>query len=152
MKRWTVASLLLLLPLTMAPRTSLNPDGGDLALTGILSRTEVRPGSAVTFVVQARNTTGALLDRAQLNIFVGWDGKTDEIKLLVPRGCFSESTDGGFLVTCNLVDVDIHEQLAFRVTARPLKTGVLTFHATSGGGLAPSPANRTFEVLVRGRG
>lgn len=152
MKRWTVLLMLLLLPLTMAPRTSLNPDGGDLALTGILSRTQVRPGSAVTFVVQASNTTGSPLERAQLTILIGWDGKADALQLLIPRACFSEASGAGFVVTCNLVDVDPHEQPTVRVTARPLVPGLLTFAATSGGALAPSPADRTFEVVVRGRG
>lgn len=152
MKRWTVVLLLLLLPLTMAPRTSLNPDGGDLALTGIISRTQVRPGSAVTFVVQARNTTGATLERAQVNIFVGWDGKSDALTLVASRACGTEAVESGWLVTCGLVDLGADEQATLRVTARPLTAGELTFHATSGGGLAPEPANRTFHVTVGGSG
>ena len=149
MKRWTVGLLLLLLPLTMAPRTSLNPEDGVLALTGILSRTSVRPGSAVTFVVQARNLTDERLERAQVHIFVGWDGKSDQLKVLAPQACASAPDQGGVLITCNLVDVDTHEQPTFRVTTRPLAPGELTFSATAGGGLAPEPANKTFTVQVQ---
>jgi hypothetical protein len=152
MKRWTLLLLMLLIPLTMAPRTSLNPGGGDLALTGILSRTEVRPGSAVTFVVQARNTTDSTLDRAQVNVHVGWDGKSDEISLSASRACIVEPAEMGYVVSCRYTQLDPDEQVTMRVTARPLDVGVLTFHATSGPELAPAPGNRTFEVLVRGRG
>ena len=151
MKRWTVLLLLLLLPLTLAPRTSLNPGGGELALTGIVSRTQARPGSAVTFVVQARNSTADAIERTQLHIQVGWDGKSDQLVLRPPHGCSVADAEGGWTVTCNLLDLDPGERVTRSVTARPLVPGVLTFSATSGGALAPQPADKTFEVLVRGR-
>lgn len=151
MKRWTSVLLLLLVPLTMAPRTSMNPEGGSLALTGVISRTEVRPGSAVTFVLQARNVTDAALDRAHVDILVGWDRKSDEIKLAASRSCTLSAAESGFTASCPLGALDPGEQTTVRVTARPLVAGVLTFQAVEGSGLAPAPGDRVVEVNVRER-
>ena len=151
MKRWTLVVFLLLLPFTMAPRTSLNP-GSDLALTGIISRTQVRPGSAVTFVVQARNATTAPLEKAQVEILVGWDGKSDQVQLLVSRGCLLNSTASGYSATCQFGTLEAGEQRTVRVTARPLVGGMLTFEAIGQSELAPVPGGQRIDVFVKGRG
>ena len=152
MKRWTGLLLLLLLPLTMAPRTSMNPEGGALAMTGVISRTTVRPGSAVTFVLQARNVSDAVLERAHVDILIGWEGKSDTVKLAASQACTVTHGEGGFVASCPLGALDPDEQATVRVTARPLVGGMLSFQAVDESGLAPRPAEKVIEVSVRGRG
>ena len=151
MKRWTLLLFLLLLPFTMAPRTSMNP-GSDLALTGIISRTEVRPGSAVTFVVQARNATTAPLEKSQVDIAVGWGGKSDQITIQASRPCLLNSADTGYVATCQFGTLLPGERRTVRVTVRPLVAGTLTFDAIGQTELAPVPVHDPIEVIVKGRG
>ena len=129
----------------------MNPDGGALALTGVISRTQVRPGSAVTFVLQATNITDATLERAHVDILVGWDQKADQLGLLASRSCTLSQVADGFVASCALGVLDPDEQSTVRVTARPLVSGVLTFQAVDSSGLAPRPADKVIEVHVRGR-
>ena len=152
MKRWTLVLFLLLVPFTMAPRTSLNPGSGSLDLTGIVSRTQVRPGSAVTFVVQARNVSDATMERAHVNLVVGWDGKSDLLTLLASQSCTLSGDAPTFTASCPLGELEPGEKATVRVTARPLVGGLLTFQAVEVSGLGPVPADRMIEVFVRGRG
>ena len=151
MKPRALLLFVLLLPFTMAPRTSLNPDGSDLTLTGIISRTQMRPGSAVTFVVQARNATPVPLDRSQVDIAIGWDGKSDQIALRTSQPCILSPANSGFVATCRFGTLAPGEQRTVRVTARPLAGGLLTFEATGMSELAPVPAGEPIEVVVKAR-
>ena len=152
MKRWTLILFLLLVPFTMAPRTSLNPGSGSLALTGIVSKTQVRPGSAVTFVVQARNVSDATMERAHVDVVIGWDGKSDQLSLATSQNCTLTGEAPSFTASCPLGELEPGERATVRVTARPLTTGLLTFQAVELSGLGPVPADRIIEVFVRGRG
>lgn len=151
MKRWTLVLFLLLVPFTMAPRTSLNPGSGSLALTGIISRTDIRPGSAVTFVLQAQNVSDTTMERAHVDVVIGWDEKSDFINLRASQACELTDREGGFLASCPLGVLDPGEQATVNVTARPLVEGLLTFHAVDLGGLSPQPADRVTEVTVQDR-
>src|SRR5688500_4351530 len=88
MRRSSILLLLLLLPLTMAPRTSLTPDGVPLDVVVVVSQTEVDPGDHLSVVVQARNATDAVLEDARLSVVLAWTGKADTLTFpRVPRGC-----------------------------------------------------------------
>ena len=151
MTRLTAVVLVLLAALTLAPRTSLNPSGGDIELTGIISRTTVRPGSAVTFVVQAQNVTAAVIEDAVVRIAVSFDGKPDQLNVLASRACTLSAHDKGYTATCSLGTLQPDEQRTMSVTARPLIGGVLVFEAQAGSAFGPIPVERPIEVFVRGR-
>ena len=150
MKRWTAVLLLVLSVFTLAPRTSINP-GGELVLTSIISRTQMRPGSAVTYVLQARNRTTAPIQDAQVDIAVGWDGHHDAVSLLISRGCTSTKADSGFTVNCRFGALDPGEQRVVRVTARPTVAGQLTFAAIGLSQMGPVPAQDPILVQVGSR-
>ena len=150
MKRWSVLLLLLLLPLTMAPRTSISPVGSDLELTAVVSKTEVRPGTPVNYVLQVRNATDRVLERPLVDILIGWDGKSDEVLLTGSSQCAIGPDVTGFIASCGLDTLDPGEMTTLRIQARPLVTGQLTFQVRSDSGLGgPVPGVQTIVVDVR---
>ena len=151
MKRWSVVALLLLLPFTMAPRTSLNEGAPEIALTGVVSRTQIRPGNTATFVLQARNITDSVLQRVELDVAVRWDGKSDQLRLTASPICVVDPVAEVTAVSCRLGDLQPGEQRTIRVSARPTAAGAIVFDASAGSAFGPQPADRPIEVFVRGR-
>lgn len=150
MKRWSVALLLMLLPFTMAPRTSLTEGPSDLELHQIISRTTAMPGSAVTYLVQARNTTDAPIEEAVVEIVVTWDGKAD-LNLTTSRDCTTDTAGTTTVVTCRLGTVQPDELRTVRVSARPAGPGLLIFDASGLSVLGPIEADKPVEVEFRDR-
>ena len=151
MKRWTAVLLLVLSVFTLAPRTSINP-GGELVLTRIISRTEIRPGSAVTYVLQARNRTNETMENVQVQINVGWDAHHEDLRLVVSKGCNASKTETGFSAICSLGSLAPGEQRVVRLSARPVVAGRLTFTALGVSSLGPVPAGAPVVVQVGSRG
>ena len=151
MKRWSLLVLLLLLPFTLAPRTSLNEGATEIALSGVVSRTSIRPGTTTTFVVQARNITDSVLERAEVDISVSWDGKSDQLRLDASPICVVDPVAEVTNVSCRLGELQPGEQRTMRVSARPSVPGVVVFDPSAGSALGPQPADQPIEVIVRGR-
>lgn len=151
MKRWSLLVLLVLLPFTLAPRTSLNDGATEIALNGVVSRTSIRPGTTATLVVQARNITDSVLERAEVDVAVRWDGKSDALRLGASPFCSVDPTAEVTNVSCRLGDLQPGEQRTLRVSARPSLPGVIVFDTSAGSALGPQPADRPIEVTVRGR-
>lgn len=122
MKRWAVLLLLLLLPLTLAPRTSWTTEAGyDLHLQ--TPREPVRVGAAVplTLTVDSYSDEPVL---AELQILAAVDDAKETVQIVAASpGC----TVTGGTVECLVGPVEPHGSQVVRLVARPLVAGPLTF-------------------------
>ena len=129
-KRWVAtAALLLLVPLTLAPRTSWTIDSVMYDLAPASPRETVRPRAGVPLNLMIRSRSDDPIV-AQLVIDVAVDGAKDAVAIAgASRGCEVEAAR----VTCT-VDVAPRSTPSVTVTARPLFKGQLTFAVTEGFG------------------
>ena len=130
--RWTAVALLLLVPLTMAPKIALVPPPDDpaelqLQVTALVPRTNVRAGTAVTTVFRTQNLSDAPL-LVSLGIDVLLDGEPSRtIGILgLPRSCeWADDTRSGAI--CHLGEIGPGQAKTLRITARPTSTGRMSF-------------------------
>jgi hypothetical protein len=98
MKRWTLLLFLLLLPFTMAPRTSMTPDPELLDVVLVVSRTDVSAGDRVNVVGQVTNVGDHIVQDPEVGILFGGDPAPKVTLLQSGKGC--EGRGGG--VHCTL--------------------------------------------------
>ena len=148
MKRWMLVVFLLAVAMTLAPRTSLNPDGSALHLTGVLSRSQIQPGGVANFVVQARNTTTETVQTARLDITVAWDGEPTALHLMASPACGIAVDEKNHVVQCDLGSLRPGQAKTVHVTARALAPGTLEFSPAGTSLLGPIPAAQPQTVIV----
>ena len=126
MNRWTLVLLLLLLPFTMAPRTSVNPDG-TYEVSVDINKSTVKVGSALPVHVTAVNVTQErapvtfVLDIA-LSAGRSADPEKDAYEWVsLPSGCQVSSTT----VTCTTAPIRPGKHAKVNMVIRPLAAGVL---------------------------
>lgn len=125
-RRWASAAvLLLLLPLTLAPRTSWTLDGVDYDLTAA-TRDSARTNAAVPVTFRLLSRSDQVIDDAALSILVSLDG-TDAVDIVrASSGC---SIDGA-IVTCAVAPIDPRGTGVVRIVARGLDKGALVYEVT----------------------
>ena len=154
MKRSTLLLFLLLLPFTMAPRTSMIPDPSSLDISLVLARTEVTVGTPVRAAVLVKNvTTTATAATAELRL--GWTGEVRTLLIEgLPEACTTTTTQERELLTvldCPLGELRAGEATGFQFWLTPLQEGHLTVKAA---GLATSGHEGdlpTAELIVERR-
>lgn len=133
--------LLVLVPFTMAPRTSLTPDPEVLALTAVLSKPTIKAGAVSSFVLQARNVSDQAVTDARLDVHVLWDGKAGTLLVTASKGCRVGGGPEDTLVSCAVGDIAPGEQVVVRVGARPTTGGLLQFAASADLPFGPVPGD-----------
>lgn len=128
MKRWIpIVILLLLVPLTLAPRTSWTLDEVDYDLTAA-ARDSMRVKAAAPLTLRLLSRSDEVIDDAQLVIDVSVDGKDAVHVVSASRGCAIE----GSTVTCAVAPIAPRGQGVVRIVARPLMKGSLLYEVTEG--------------------
>lgn len=128
-RRITTLALLLILPLTLAPRTSWTIEGVMYDLAPASPRETVRPRSAVPLNLMLKSRSDDPIV-AKVVIDAAVDGAKDAVRIAsASRGCEVE----GPRVTCT-VNVAPRGTPTVTVVARPLVKGRLTFAVTEGFG------------------
>lgn len=127
-KRWlATAALLLLVPLTLAPRTSWTIDSVMYDVAPASPRETVRPRAGVPLNLLITSRSDDPIE-AKLVIDIAVDGATDAVSIAgASPGCQVDAAR----VTCT-VSVAPRSTPSVSVTARPLSKGQLTFAVTEG--------------------
>jgi hypothetical protein len=122
MKRWSVLLLLLLLPLTMAPRTSFVTETFSVELN--TARSDVRTGTEMAVSVKVTNVSADTTSLTPLFIPVTVDDQRDSVIVrAVSQGC----TAAPSMVGCWIPELDPGESATLKFTIRPLTTGEIVF-------------------------
>ena len=120
MKRWSLLLLLLLLPLTMAPRTSILGETFTIDVT--TARDSVRVGSAMAVTVKITKVTDERTGLVPLTTAVTVDDTRGNAKLeAVSRGC----TVGDSEIGCWIPPLDPDESVTLRFTVTPTRSGTI---------------------------
>jgi hypothetical protein len=132
MKRWSILLLLLLLPLTMAPRTSF--DVGDYSFAVSTPRETVRPGSSLPVTVTLTNIgTAPTALEAMVFTFTLDDLKESPLTVrAVSSGCMA----AGMVVGCWIPPLDPADTTAVRMVVTPQQAGQLALRMTSRTGVS----------------
>lgn len=120
MKRRSALLLLLLLPLTMAPRTSF--DGGRLDVDVSTPRQSVRVGAVMPVTVTVTNDSPDTTEMTALVVTVLVDGLKDSVEVMTTsRGCLGTGTVAG----CWLPPMEPSGTATVQLLARPQQAGRL---------------------------
>ncbi len=150
-----IVLLLVLLPLTMAPRTSLTPGPTDLDVQLIVSRTSLDPGQRLTVVLQTRNTTETDFTSAVTELSITWTGKAETLEAVsLPEGCSfanNEAFTAEYVVTCRLGPLASGKLSVVSFGLVPSMPGELVMRA-GGVGTALDPRDRASVEVIVGAG
>lgn len=132
MKRWSALLLLVLLPFTMAPRTSLS-DGVDLQVFATVSRDEVRVGQPVNVTLQVRNTSAENLRDARLTLDLRVKrGDAENVALVSTSGsCVAGATT--WPLVCELGGLKSGQQRTVSVTLRFVRAALVELEPVATG-------------------
>jgi hypothetical protein len=125
MKRWTLLLFLLLLPFTMAPRTSFNPPVDPLHFDINHPRATPTAGTAVPYVITTTNVSETQWDG--VGVGLAWNLSEDgEVAVVsAPRSCEITARGPGYLV-CPLGPMAPGDSRSLTLVLRPLAAGDLT--------------------------
>lgn len=147
MKRWTLLLFLLLLPLTMAPRTSLVPVD-ELEVMLVASQTTLESGDAMSVVGQVRNVGDSTAVAPTVSIHVRAAEKVEVTLERPASGCTAdgEAMSSVSAVHCSVRDLRPNQQAAFRFSLRFHGDGPVTL--TSAELSSTTPPENTVVVTV----
>ena len=152
MSRWGALLLLLLLPLTMAPKIALVPEGEPLQIEALVSRLSVRTGTPVTTVLFIENVSGGPLEDARLDVSLLLNERPARSASFVglPRHCTQLAGDGT-TVSCSLGDFADGQTRSLRLTVRPNAPGELSYNLNVAFGSMGTSAPRVpiEDVVIR---
>lgn len=128
-RRLTAALLLLLLPLTLAPRTSWTLEEVDYNLTASFPRASARPKAAVPLRLTVLSRSDEVIDEARLVVELSLDGARDGSRLV---GASDGCTVDGAVATCSVGPIEPHGTAAVTIVGRALDKGTLLYAVTDG--------------------
>ena len=129
MKRWgSLLVLLLLVPLTLAPRTSWTLEEVEYDLTVATPRDAVRVNAAVPLTLRLLSRSDDVIEHALLVIDVAVDGRDAVDVVAASAGC----TISGTRVTCDVADIPAHGTGEVRIVLRALQKGLVTVAVEDG--------------------
>ena len=128
-RRTALAALVLLVPLTLAPRTSFTLPSVDYNLVVSSQRGTIPVGGAQPVTFTAVSRTDEVIEQASLVITVSVDGDKAAAQVVAAsQGC----TVDGSRVACELGPIEARGEASVQVTARGLTKGMLLFDVVEG--------------------
>ena len=135
MNRWTVVALLLLVPLTLAPRTSVN---NEIWLLDVVTpRATTAVGAPMPVTVTLTNNTEEPMRLLPVTFVATVDGASGAAVIdTISRGCEAD----GDMAGCWVPSLEPDESATYRLLVRGTSPGLLelALNVRGGDGLAPA--------------
>lgn len=128
-RRLTAGLILLLLPLTLAPRTSWTLDAVDYDLVASFARQSAAPKAAVPLRLTVLSRSDEVIEEARLIIDLSLDGKGGAAQLV---GASDECVVDGLQAICSVGPVAPRGTASVTVVGRALGAGTLLYLVSEG--------------------
>ena len=125
----TAALLLLLLPLTLAPRTSWTLEDVEYDVATSLPRSSSTPRAAVPWRLTVLSRSDEVIEEARLVVDLSLDGARDGSRLV---GASEQCTVDRAVATCSVGPIEPRGTASVTIVGRALHPGTLLYEVTEG--------------------